>query len=326
MRNHSERFVENRDAIKSAFRWESPYIYPLCASLYTAKDRDVDLAELEAARGLLKRNAGVFSNFRGTVRMVTATKLALSDDPGLKWEQLAHVYGELKDYFWGSEYLAVASMAIVEMAEPEGYADIVRRTRQLYERMKEAHPFLTSGEDSAFAALLAMSELDDFSIEQEMERCYGLLKPSFFSGNAVQALSQVLALSSRPSEEKCERVTALYGYLYQRGYKYGKGYELPTLGALALLEKDVDTLTGDIMEVDDFLKSQKGFGGFGIGAKQRLMYAGLLTMEDHAPAVETMQAAALKGVLSLVIAQQVAVLASVTAASAAAAAASSSSS
>lgn len=127
-------------------------------------------------------------------------------------------------------------------ANPEGqYKRITQRTRTIYEHMKKAHPFLTGSKDSAFAALLAMSELDDIHIAEDM------------------------------------------------------------------------------MAVDDFLEGQRGFAMFGIGVKQRRMYAGILTMCDYMPDAQTIQAAALSGVVTLVVAQQAALCASMAAVGAASA-------
>lgn len=324
LQKRCDLFIRNRDIIKSEFGWENAYIYPLCASLLTAKGRAADVGILKDSRQLLKQKTGIFSNFRGTSKMATITMLSISPNPEDKMERMLAVYSELKEVFWGSEYLAVAAMAIADLAQPHQYGRVVQRTRTIYNRMKDAHPFLTSKEDSAFAALLALSELDDVYIEQEMERCYTILKPSFFSGNAVQSLSHVLSLGDSPAEKKCARAMDIYEHLKGRGYKYGTSYELSTLGVLALLNTDVAALAGDIMETDDFLRTQKGFRAFGIGAKQRLMYAGILTMCDYIPEVQTIQVAALNGVVSLVIAQQAAICASVAAASAAASASSSS--
>ena len=318
-------FIENRDSIKAAFRWDSAYIYPLCAWLYTAKEMKVDVDLLRNCLDLLKQNTSVFSNFRGASRMATVTMLSFSQNPEQKMERMLNVYSKLKELFWHSEYLAVTATIIADFTEPNEYEQMAERTRTIYNHMKEAHPFLTSVEDSTFAALLALSGLDIDHIEQEMEKCYQSLKQNFHFSNAVQSLSHVLALGDSPAEQKCKRTLELYEYLKNNKYKYGTNFELATLGVLALLDTDIQTLARDIMEVDDFLKTQKGFGAFGIGARQRLMYAGMLIMCDYVPSVHTMQAAALKGVVSLVIAQQVAICASVAATNAAAAAASSSS-
>lgn len=318
-------FVKNRNTIKSSFGWESAYIYPLCASIVTAKGEQANVTHMKNCLGLLKEKTGIFSNFRGTSKMATVTMLSLVELPEKQLEKILSAYDALKQEFFGSEYLATAAVAIAELAQSDDYGQMARHTRAIYNRMKDAHPFLTSGEDSTFAALLALSGLNDMHIEQEMEKCYKILKPSFFSGNAVQSLSNVLALGDEPAEKKCQKVTDIYTNLKNRGHKYGTSYELATLGVLALLDTDIHTLATDIMEVDDFLKGQKGFGMLGIGSKQRLMYAGMLTMQEYMPETQTMQMAALNGVVALIIAEQTAMIAAIMAANAAAAASSSNS-
>lgn len=324
LQKRCEMFITNRDIAKAALSWESAYVYPLCAALFTSKGIVANEQRLRECNGLLKQNTGIFSSFRGISKMATVAALALSENPADKLEKLLFVFDKLKEVFWGSAYLTVAAAAITDFAEVSQYEAITKRTRIIYNHMKEAHPFLTSGEDSAFAALLALSGLNDQMVGQEMERCYQILKEHFWSKNAVQSLSHVLALGNEAAEPKCERVIRLYQSLKEKGYKYGTAYELPTLGTLALTGADIRQLSQDIMEADGCLKTQKGFGAFGVGAKQRLMYAGMLVMNDAVPYTQTMEIAALNGIVSLVIAQQAAIC-SAMAASAAAASASSAS-
>lgn len=321
-----ELFVSNRDDIKYAFRWESAYFHPMCAMMFASKNLMADVERMKQCHELLKRQTRLFSNFRGTSKMATVSMLSLSSNPEESMSRMLMIYDKLKEEFRGSEYLAFTAAVLSEIADPKAYDSICRRAREIYSRMKEAHPFLTSSEDSTFAALLAMSELDDVHIAQEMERCYQILKPSFFSGNAVQSLSHVLALGEDPAEQKCNKVMDLFNYLKERGYNYSTGYELATLGVFALLDTDIGILAKDIMDVDDYLKTRKGFGAFGIGVKQRLMYSGMLALSDYTPDnYQTVQIAAVNSVVSLVIAEQAALCASMAAAGAAAAAASASS-
>nr|WP_164995825.1 DUF4003 family protein [Miniphocaeibacter massiliensis] len=90
------------------------------------------------------------------------------------------------------------------------YDGIVEKTRGIYEKMKRNHPFLTSSEDTTFAAMLAISKLNISMIENEMEKCYDILRNSVFYKNAVQSLSTILSLGEKTSEIKCERVERLY--------------------------------------------------------------------------------------------------------------------
>lgn len=316
-----DNFIYNRDAIKSSFHWESEYIYPVCAAVFADKRRKVDVEYMKYCRDLLKANTGIFSNFRGNVKLAITAMLAVDGNPQIKMQQVLQVYGMLKGHFFGSEYLSLAAMIIVNLAEPAQYRNIVGRTRHIYDLMKSEHPFLTGGEDSVMAALLALSELSDEQAVREMNDCYRNLKGSFFSGNAVQSLSHVLALGEGSSQEKCGKTMELFEALKDRGCKYGTGYELATLGVLALLPADLEQLVEDMQEVDAFLSGQRGYGFFGVGRKQRLMHAAMLVSGDRIDreAGPVMSSAAITGTISLIAAQQAALCAAVAASSAAAA-------
>ena len=181
--------------------------------------------------------------------------------------------------------------------------------------MKKDHPFLTSTEDSVFAAMLALSDKSDDALLEEAERCYQLLKPNFFSGNAVQSLSHVLALADGRAEDKCDAVLSLFEALKARGRKDGTDFELASLGVLATLPVPQESMVEDILEVDEFLSRQKGYGLLGISKPQRLMQAGMLVITDLARGSDAMQTAAIGSTIALVIAQEVALCAAIAATS-----------
>lgn len=316
-----EKFIENRDTIKGAFAWDSAYIYPVCAAIFTDKGQLAEVEQMRRCRDILREQTGIFSNFRGTVKLAMISMLAVDGNPEGKLQKSLYVYNALKRLFFTSSYLPLASMIIADIAESGVYEEIAGRTRHIYDLMKAEHPFLTSGEDSVFAALLALSELTDEQIAMESEKCYEILKADFFSGNAVQSLSHVLALGEGSAREKCERTIELYRGLKSNGHKYGTSYELPTLGVLALLPLELDVLIEELAEIDGFLSGQKGFGVWGTGKKQRLMYAGMLLAsyyigQEGSP---VMTSAAIGSTISLIAAQQAAMCAAVAASSAAAA-------
>ncbi len=313
-------FIENRDTIKSVFTWDNGYIYPVCAALFTDKRQNADADRLKQCRDILKKHAGVFSNFRGNGRLAVISMMAIDPDPEGLLERALQIYDALKEYFFASEYLTLVSMIVADMAEPIRYTEIAARVRHMYNLMRQEHPFLTSGEDSVFAALLALSDLTDEQMVEATESCYRILKPQFFSGNAVQALSHVLALVEGDAETKCGKTLELFRTLKEQGHKYGTGYELATLGVLAMLPGDVEEIAQDMIEVDHFLSEQKGYRFIGIGRKQRLMHAGMLVCSHFIGQNENntvMQTAAISGTISLIVAQQVAVCAAVAASSAA---------
>lgn len=324
-----QNFIENRDIIKATFAWESTYIYPVCSVLFADKRQIVDTNKMKSCLEILKNQVGPFSSFRGTGKLAMISMLALDNDPEQKLKNTLEVYSLLKEKFFSSQYLPLASMVIANLAEWEAYSHIAGRTRHIYELMKKAHPFLTSSEDSVFAALLALSHLSDEEIVGETNACYDLLKTTFPSGNAVQSLSHVLALSHGVPVDKCQRTISLFNDLKEKGYRYGTNYELATLGVLAMLPTDNVSVINDIIDVDNFLTTQKGYGLFGIPKKQRLMHAGMLVTSDYMgdPNNVPMRSfavgatsAAIGATMSLIAAQQAAMCAVIASASAATAA------
>ncbi|MBQ7916553.1 MAG: DUF4003 domain-containing protein [Firmicutes bacterium] len=312
--------MENRDQIKSAFPWDSSYIYPVCASLFADRSMSVDPQRLKACEELLKEKTNIFSNYRGIVKLALLSMLAVDNSPELKLEHSLQVYDILKKHFFTSEYLPIASMIITERVAPAQYHTVAARTKHIYQLMRQEHPFLTSNSDCLFAALLALSTHTDEDIVHESEYCYDRLKSTFFSADAVQSLSHVLALNEGPGDEECQRTIDLYRLLKSRHCVYGTGHELATLGVLALLPAPLETIADDLLEVDAFLSKQKGYGFFGMTRTQRLMHAAMLVSSDyihHPPQNVVMPTVALNSTLAIIISQSAAMCASLVAVAAA---------
>ena len=106
------------------------------------------------------------------------------------------------------------------------------------------------------------------------------MRGEFYDSNACQSLSHVLALCEGSSGSKCRAVFDLYHGLREKKYKYGTGYELATLGVLALLPQGKAAVMADLIEIDTYLSMQKGYGFFGLTKKQRLMHAGMLLVSE----------------------------------------------
>ncbi len=315
-----QQFIENRDKIKEVFVWNGGLIHLACAAIFTANNKTADIQLLFSSKQMLKQQVGPFSNFRNTAQAAIISMLAVSDYPGEYLEEGLDVYAALKKRFWSSTHLALAAMVIAQLTDKTEYMGIVERTRSIYDLMKTEHPFLTGSDDSAYCALMALSDKSDDALLEDAQIIYTSLKEHFFSANAVQSLSHVLALAEGEIEKKVERTIELYRQLKMRGYKYGTSYELPTLGVLALGQQNITELVEEMIEVDTWLSKQKGFGFFsGVTNKQRLMYAGMLVgyQEDNDKMLQT---ATLNSTVSIIIAQQAAMMAAIAAGSASAAA------
>lgn len=315
LKGRCDRFIENRDVVRSCFAMESTYLYPICAAVITDRDMRADPERLKRCKELLKEQTGVFSQFRGNPRLAMIALMSVDSNPNLRLKNAQQVYEHLKDHFSGSAYLCVAAMVIADLVDPGYYKPMAEHTRHIYSLLKSKHPFLTGAEDSVFSALLAVSKKTDERIVEETELCYQLLKKQFGSGNGPQSLSHVLTLCEGDTEEKCAATVSLYEELKSRGCAYGKGLELPTLGVLAMVPGDRQELLQDVLDVDGYLAKKKGYGVFGIGKRQRLMHAAMIVTMEYLRS--TAANASGHRMLALVAAQQAALCAAIAAATAA---------
>ena len=316
LQQRCELFIENRDTLKRVFKMESNYMYPVSANILTGRQIPITEETLRESLDLLKDKVGVFSSFRGTVRMAVVSMLAASLTPEDKLQAMLDNYELLKGSFHGSEYLALVALLLAGIHSPHPMAEIVARGRGIYDRMKREHPFLTGGEDSVFAVLLAFSDKGDEALIADMEDCYQKLKPTFGSGDSLQSVSHVLAMTQGATLDKCSRFLALYEGLRKAGRRYGKHYELAVLAALSMLPVALDDAIADMLDVDEFLSHQKGYGGFSIDKKTRLMHAAMLASHGYVPD-ERAEAAAMSSTVAMIAAQQAAMCAAISASAAA---------
>ena len=315
LRGRCELFIKNRDAFKSAFPMESGYILPICASIFTDCDKIADVEALKETRKLLKSGVRAGSSFKSTCELPIIAMLAVSDDPQARLDGAVKLHSVLRKHFFSSEYLPVAAMILSGQVSDDSYTEIAARTRRIYDLMKKEHPFLTSGEDNVFAAMLSLSDKEDSELIGEVELCYDILKEKFHDRNALQSLSFVLTLADdgeMSAKDRCRNAERLFDLLREKKHKYGTGYELATLGSLATLPCGVEETAQDLIEVSEFLKAQKGYGFWGIGKEQRLLHAAMIVTSDRIGGTETMSGAAVNSTISMIAAQQAAICATIT--------------
>lgn len=317
--------AENTKRMKESFHWEYSMMYPVCANMYTVQGKVLDGEKIKQCKKIISTKAGVFSSFRGTVQIAFATLLSLEENPEEMFAEVHKVYKELREKFFSSQYLPIAAFIIVKMSEQYDYDRVVARTRRIYDMMKKEHPFLTSSEDATYAVLFALSDLSDEKAVTEMEQGYRQLKSEFSQSNAVQSLSHVLSLMETESmQRKTDKTIELYNRLKEHGCRYGKGYELAILGVLAITTENLNQTVQDIIEVEAYLRQQKGFGCWSLTKRQRLMYAAMVVSNEYMSSVVdqdqvTLNTAVLNSVTGLIIAEQAAMCACIAASSAAAA-------
>ena len=317
--------MSNARTIEKEFSLHSGLTKRLAALLYAQEDTPIDCADIKKCYDMIKGGTRVFSALRGNMSLCVAALLALSGDPEHLLGEIVKVYDLLRSVkLRSSDYLAVAAYQIAAGSEPDSYSAVIERARAFYDGMKAYNRFYTGQNDYVFAAMLGLSDIDVDTGVERIEQFYTLLKGEFRDKNSVQALSQILVLSGT-TDETTSRILALRDVLKERKLRFDRSFSLSSLGVLALLPVDVDTIVSDIEEAQALLRAEKGFRPPSVDKQELLLLAAAIVAWEYAESIESgvLTATLSTSIANIIIAQNAAMVAAISASSAAYAAASS---
>ncbi len=314
--------AENVVSVKKDFKWDWESTKTLSAFFYTTQGKRADCDTIKNCEKLIKANTGIFSTIRGNLSLVIASRLALSPDPQQLLTNTLDAYNRLKKAkFHSSDYLVYAACTIAEEASVSDYDKVIERARVFYEGMKKAHWFITGQDDYLFAVTLGLRES---SIEiglANIENLYSELKKHFSSSNAVQALAQVLSLSTN-IQESLNRVLKLRDAFREMKFKLDKSEILSTLGVLAMLPVSIETIVQVVTEGYNYLRKEKGFGAFSLDKNEVILFVcGIVStyyLSDSSESIATIST----NLITILLIQQITMYIIIFSASAAAASAS----
>jgi hypothetical protein len=282
------------------------------ALLYALSDKSVDIGAISQCKTIIKKNTGVFSQFKDITFFMTTVMLSLVENPEEVFQRTVKIYEDMKNEgFHSSAYLAMSSLFIALKAEPFDYQIIISMTKRFFDAFKKEHRFITSYDDYGFATMLALAGLPVDQTVREAEYCFYKLKEYFSSSNSVQSLTHTLAFGEEDPSIKCDRVIEVYQTLKNKKCKFGKGGELPFLGVIALISDDINRITDEIVEINEYLKTKKGFGSWSISSQERIMLASALVCSGYVEGrKDSKQELTLaNSITSIVMAQQMAIIA-----------------
>ena len=312
-----ELLVENRQLVSKASVLESSLLRAVAAASYTEKDMNTDVDLLKDCIKLLKKKQGAFSYLRGNTMLIIASRMALSGNPEGYLDDVIEVYKVFqKGKFFGSYYRVLASMSICDAGRSAQAEEIVEKTNALLKEMSKSHPWLTNEEDTSFAVLLAMTDKSIDEILTELEESYQYIKKNFsFHDNAAYSLSQVLTTLDGSYDQKGDKALEIYNAFKEAGSKYGKNYELASIGALVNTDMNTEDLVSEVIEVAEFLKGKKGFGAFEMDRYTRLMLGTMIVSGIYSNEKASLSASVTSGALATVIAEQLCMYVAIMAAS-----------
>lgn len=310
IREKCDLLADNYSVLADKYKLEDNLMCMVTGLIFTSADSKADIEKLSECRKILKKQTGIFSKLRATMELAVLGKMALSDDPEKYIADVSKVYektgsAKLKE----SSYVVPVCLMICDLGLMEDSDSIAAKAKEIIERMKSAHPLLTTTEDTSFAMLLALSYKDVDTIIRDIEEGCDYLKNEYKPGiskDTAQNLCEVLAVTYGDMRSKCDKVARIYKAFKKRRSDYGKENELTALASLVDIDLDPETLAGEIIEAAEYLKDKDGFSDKILGEKHRLMYATLLIADVYGRNTDLANNPAISSTLSIITAKRIA--------------------
>ncbi|MHC1682207.1 MAG: DUF4003 family protein [Clostridiaceae bacterium] len=317
-----DSMINNFRILKEAFPWNNYFTNHFGAMYHVIKEENVEVEDLERIKEYLKDEIGRFSYFRGMNEGFFINLLYFQDDYRGFFKNTLTVYDKLRKVgFSRNNYLPLAAYTINAEVPFDMHDITIDRTKKFFQRMKKNHFWLTNTEDYIFAAMLAITDKDIDTTMESVEACYkGLNERGFSKGNTLQAISNTLAISDKPDEEKVARVIGFNNEFKKQKIKLGHfaGY---LLGIISLINVEIEKVVQDIKEIDQYLYKTKGYGFWSLDKDMRMVLSISLATNKYMKEVEigVIQATIGNSINAMIIAQQSAMIAACSASAASAA-------
>lgn len=324
LKKRADLFVGNTLSFKRGFAWDSYILFPVCASIFTDKDRVVDVDRIKECKKLIDSNTSILSNFRGNLKLPLASVLAVSENPQYTIDQAKIYYEMIREKFMSSPYAALIAGSLGRLTTVSDAPEYIAKGRKIYDGMKKRHPFLTSGQDSVLAVLLAFSNKSEDSILEEMEKLYKGVNDYVSAADTIQSVSHVLTITDDDYRVKLEKFKKIARTFMPEGKNYKLGVEAISFAALSLLPVETADIISDLKEVEAFLKTKRGYGFFGYSRHDRRAHAAMILAAHYATMIEDdsitdkARAAEVASSLAMLAAQQAAICCCIASASASA--------
>jgi hypothetical protein len=192
--------------------------------------------------------------------------------------------------------------------------------RRLFDELKAAHPMITSYDDYASTAVIAVSGQDLSTAATRMESIYRKLDSvlnMFGQRNTLQAVCSVLVLSDENEDHLAEKYAGAVKLVKNHKIHLGFG-GYTSLASLCAFGENLSDDVSNIAEHEKYLRTVRGFGNFSLNRELRFsLIAGLLLAEQTGIEPAGIASSA-TNMISLIIAQQAAMIAATSAAAASA--------
>lgn len=244
------------------YKWSSSQLINIFTALiYTLSDIEFEEEVMDKMHTLIKESTSLFSHYRSYDKFFMSALLHTKfDDPEESLLKLIKYEDELKEYgFNRGTYAGLAAYILLTLSKNVDMRFTINKSKQIYDKMREKHFWLTGQDDYPLAVLLSTSDDNVEVITNRVEGLFEMLHNAGFSkSNSLQFLSHILSFGNDPDEVKVQKCQSVTNYFKNKKIRINNTH-YGTIGLIALMFNNEYELLDEIIEVIDYLKDKKEF-------------------------------------------------------------------
>ena len=260
-------------------RYDGDYINHFSALLNGYYNKNIPDNEVKEVRGYIKNNTSKMSVFRGDMLYILSLLICVSDNDNIEMcDNILETFDLLLDNgFKECEYLILVAFSIVRYIDRDDRIIIIKRTRHIFNIIKQKYGNLTKEDDYLLSSLLSINGFEFDSMAEYMDSIFNYMHDlKLFSNNGIQCLTNSILLNN--NENTLDKVSKLIVSLEDNDLKIG--YQFLQLLGVMIETQDIKTSINDIKEVIEYLCDEESEYNFYIDKDFRNMIAFVIAFRD----------------------------------------------
>ena len=248
------------------------------AAFFTEKNEEFTVDAVTDCKNLIRKSRTDFNGGKGFPLLPVAALIGSHGNPEKNLSDAKHAYVVLRREYFHSANLVFTAFLLSSFQKEHAFVPVVDAMHKITCSFRQRAPELLDLSNLVPYLFLGISgQNPDFCAEQA-ELCRRMLMREFYNEEAVKVASLILAMSSLPAWEKCERLVNLFDALIRARKRFGGDVSLGMLAAVSLEEGDTARVLIDLQRC---MEKESFWGRSGMGQKERAFWAALLLSQDR---------------------------------------------
>lgn len=260
-------------------RYDGDYINHFSALLNGYYNKNIHDNEVKEVRGYIKNNTSKMSVFRGDMLYILSLLICVSDKDNIEMcDNILETFDLLLDNgFKECEYLILVAFSIVRYIDRDDRIIIIKRTRHIFNIIKQKYGNLTKEDDYLLCSLLAINGFEFDCMAEYMDSIFNYMHDlKLFSNNGIQCLTNSILLNNNKNTP--DKVSELIVSLEENDLKIG--YQFLQLLGVMIENQDIKASINDIKEIIEYLCDEESEYNFYIDKDFRNMIALVIAFRD----------------------------------------------